>query len=189
MFSAAKQTLDAFFKRDKQLGGNNGLIAVLHTHSRQLEFHPHIHFLVPAGGLDKAKKQWLKKSGKYLFKADNLAKVFRGKFIALLCASGYYLSAKTPNSWVAHCQHLGKGDSALTYLARYLYRGVVNKNNIRSIKHDQVTFQYKDSKTKQFKTITEHATAFYGEYYNMYYLAVFDEHTIMVFYMAMLNVR
>jgi hypothetical protein len=160
MFTAAKQTLDAFFKRDKQLGENNGLIAVLHTHSRRLEFHPHIHLVVPAGGLDKAKKQWRTKSGKYLFKADNLAKVFRGKFIALLCASGYYLPAKTPNSWVAHCQHVGKGDSALTYLARYLYRGVVNENNIRSIKHDQVTFQYKDSKTKQFKTITEHATAF-----------------------------
>ena len=160
MFTAAKQTLDAFFKRDKRLGENNGLLAVLHTHSRRLEFHPHIHLVIPAGGFDKAKKQWRQKTGKYLFKADNLAKVFRGKFIALMCKSGYYLPPKTPSSWVADCHHVGKGDSALTYLARYLYRGVVNENNILSIHHDRVTFQYKDSKTKQFNTITEHATAF-----------------------------
>ena len=74
--------------------------------------------------------------------------------------SGYTLPPKTPNSWVADCQHVGKGDSALTYLARYLYRGVINEKNILSINHDQVTFQYQDSKTKQFKTITEQATAF-----------------------------
>lgn len=116
--------------------------------------------IVPAGGLDKSKKHWQQKSGKYLFKADNLAKAFRGKFIALMRESDYTLPPKTPSSWVADCQHVGKGDSALTYLARYLYRGVVNENNILSLKHDQVTFQYKESKTKQFKTITEHATAF-----------------------------
>jgi hypothetical protein len=160
MFIATKQTIAAFFKRDKRLGEHNGLLAVLHTHSRQLEFHPHIHMVVPAGGLDKSKKHWQQKSGKYLFKADNLAKVFRGKFIALMGESGYYLPTKTPTSWVADCQHVGKGDSALTYLARYLYRGVINENNILSINHDQVTFRYRESKTKQFKTITEQATTF-----------------------------
>jgi hypothetical protein len=160
MFIAAKQTVDSFFKRDKQLGEHNGLLAVLHTHSRQLEFHPHIHMVVPAGGLDKSKKHWHQKSGKYLFKADNLAKVFRGKFITLMSESGYYLPPKTPTSWVADCQHVGKGDGALTYLARYLYRGVINEKNILTINNDQVTFQYRDSKTKLFKTITEQAITF-----------------------------
>ncbi|MCI2285294.1 transposase [Colwellia sp. MSW7] len=128
--------------------------------------HDALHFthiltwLFQRGGLDKTKKQWQPKTGKYLFKADNLAKVFRGKFIALLRDSGYYLPPKTPTAWVADCHHVGKGDSALTYLARYLYRGVINENNILSIHHDQVTFQYQDSQTKQYKTITEHATAF-----------------------------
>ncbi len=136
------------------------MIAVLHTHSRQLDFHPHVHLVVPAGSLDKSKKLWQTKSGKYLFKADNLAKVFRGKFIALMCESDYTLPPKTPSSWVSDCQHVGKGNSALTYLARYLYRGVVNENNILSIKNDQVTFQYQESKRKQFKTITEQATVF-----------------------------
>ena len=160
MFIAAKQTINAFFKRDKHLGEQNGLLAVLHTHSRQIEYHPHIHVVVPAGGLDKSKKHWQQKSGKYLFNANNLAKVFRGKFIELMVTSGYYLPPKAPTSWVVDCQHVGKGDGALTYLARYLYRGVVNEKNILSLKKNHVTFQYKDSKTKQFKTITEKATAF-----------------------------
>jgi len=160
MFDATKQTLDAFFKRDKHLGEANGLLAVLHTHSRTLEFHPHIHFVVPAGGLNKTKTHWIKKAGKYLFKADNLAKVFRGKFIALMREAGYYLPDKTPKSWIADCHYAGKGDGALTYLARYLYRGVINEKNILSLNNNEVTFKYQDSKTKQFKTITEHATTF-----------------------------
>jgi hypothetical protein len=74
---------------------------------------------VPDGGLNKRKTLWLSKAGKYLFVADNLAKVFRGKFITLMCAAGYYLPAKTPTSWNADCENVGKGDGALTYLARY----------------------------------------------------------------------
>ena len=77
-----------------------------------------------------------------------------------MVAAGYYLPPQTPKEWNADCALVGKGDSALTYLARYLYRGVINESNILSLNGDQVTFQYKDSKTKQFKTITEHAADF-----------------------------
>jgi len=160
MFLAAKQTLDEFFKNDKELGECNGLVAVLHTYSRQLNFHPHVHFIVPAGGLSKNKMCWLTKTGKYLFTADNLAKVFRGKFIAMMVAASYYLPSKTPTQWNADCDYVGKGNEALTYLARYLYRGVISENNILKLKNDEVTFQYKDSKSKTFKTITEHACQF-----------------------------
>ena len=160
LFEAAKQTLDDFFENDKQLGESNGLLAVLHTHSRKLDFHPHVHFVVPAGGLHKRKMLWQQKTGKYLFNANNLAKVFRGKFIALMREAHYFLPAKTPTLWIVDCQHVGIGDSALTYLARYIYRGVISEKNILSLKDDRVTFQYKDSKTKQFKRITEQASAF-----------------------------
>lgn len=160
LFDAATQTLKSFFKRDKQLGEYAGLTAVLHTHARTRIYHPHVHFVVPAGGLNKAKTLWLQKHRKYLFTADNLAKVFRGKFISLMAEKHYYLPLKTPGEWVADCKNVRKGNGALTYLARYLYRGVIDENNILSMKNDQVTFQYKDSETKQFKTITEHATAF-----------------------------
>jgi len=160
MLKAAKETLDSFFKKDKKLGEKTGYIAVLHTHSRELKFHPHVHFVVPAGALNKHKTMWLSKAGKYLFVADNLAKVFRGKFIGLMCKAGYYLPAKTPASWNADCEYVGKGDGALTYLARYLYRSVISERNILNIEHGQVTFRYKESASKQFKTISEPAVDF-----------------------------
>lgn len=160
IFRAAKETLQSFFKHDKKLGEQIGLTGVLHTHSRKLDYHPHVHLVVPSGGLNSDRTLWQKKSGKYLFKADNLAKVFRGKFIQLMLEAGYYLPKETPRNWVADCELVGQGDSALTYLARYLYRGVISERNILSLKNDQVTFQYKDSKSNSFKTITEPATKF-----------------------------
>jgi len=160
LFACARQTLDSFFARDSRLGEYNGLLAVLHTHSRKLDFHPHLHVVVPAGGLDKRNMQWRQKNGKYLFKAKNVAKVFRGKFIKALTQAHFTLPPKTPSTWVVDCKHVDQGAGALTYLARYLYRGVISEQNILSLKHDKVTFRYKDSKTKQFITLTEHATAF-----------------------------
>ena len=160
LFQAARQTIDGFFQRDKQLGEYTGLIGVLHTHSRRLDFHPHVHFVVPAGGMDKTRALWQTKAGKYLFNADSLARVFRGKFIALMAQAHFYLPAKTPEEWVASCDYAGQGEGALTYLARYLYRGVISESNILSLSNDQVTFRYKESKTKQDKTITEAASAF-----------------------------
>lgn len=160
MFQAAKETLLSFFERDKQLGKSAGFMGVLHTHSRKLNYHPHVHFVVPGGSLSKSKTLWQKKSGKYLFNADNLAKVFRGKLIALMVEANYYLPINTPKEWNADCQLVGRGDSALTYLARYLYRGVINEKNILSLREGRVTFQYQDSETKRVREITEPATDF-----------------------------
>ncbi|WP_255456477.1 transposase [Paraglaciecola sp. L3A3] len=58
------------------------------------------------------------------------------------------------------CLHVSKGDKVLTYLARYLYRGVINENNILQYQDYKVTFKYQDSTTKRYQTITEPATAF-----------------------------
>ena len=147
MFQAATQTLLSFFEHDKRLGDNPGFTGVLHTNNRKLMYHPHLHFVVPAGSLNQRKTLWQNKPGKFLFKADNLARVFRGKFIELMCDAHYYLPANTPEEWNADCQLVGRGDGALTYLARYLYRGVINENNILSLREGRVTFQYKDSET------------------------------------------
>ena len=61
---------------------------------------------------------------------------------------------------MASCDYAGQGEGALTYLARYLYRGVISESNILSLSNDQVTFRYKQSNTKQYQTITEAASAF-----------------------------
>jgi hypothetical protein len=70
------------------LGAEIGMTALLHTHNRRLDYHPHAHVVVPGGGVDKPRRQWKKKKGKYLFNEPALAKVFRARFLAAINAVG-----------------------------------------------------------------------------------------------------
>ena len=147
LFACASGTLKDFGLNPNNLGAHIGMTAVLHTHNRRLDYHPHIHVVVPGGGVDKAKKQWKKKKSKYLFNESALAKVFRARFLQALIQAGFNLPNSLPRKWVLHCTHVGKGLSALKYLSRYLYRGVIGENNIVSNQDGNVTFKYVQSRT------------------------------------------
>jgi hypothetical protein len=147
LFDCAWQTLQSFSLKDKQLKGIPGVIAVLHTHSRALNFHPHIHTVMPAAALDKANRLWRKKRSKYLFNHKALAKVFRAKFLAGLVKLGLSLPDYYPDKWVVDCKSVGSGDKALIYLGRYLYRGVIAEKDILCCEDGQITFRYIDSDT------------------------------------------
>ena len=131
--------------------GDLGMTAVLHTHTRCLDFHPHLHIVVPGGCINKKRKQWKKLKGQYLFNEFALASVFRGRFLAAINKAGT-IPPKTPPKWVVDCEHVGWGLPALQYLSRYLYRGVISEKCILSDDGNRVTFQYRDSKTKTFET-------------------------------------
>lgn len=145
LFKISWETLSSFGLNDKQLKGKLGATAVLHTHSRRLDYHPHIHIIVPAGALDSNRKLWRKKKGKYLFNQDNLTKVYRAKWLQALKAHGLKVNANLPDNWVVDCKHVGRGDKALTYLSRYLYRGALSEKNILSVKNGKVTFRYTEN--------------------------------------------
>jgi hypothetical protein len=147
LFSCASSTLKDFGLNPKNLGANIGMTAILHTHSRRLDYHPHIHAVVPGGGVNKARKQWKKKKGKFLFNEFALAKVFRARFIEALNKAGLSLPSSLPRKWVVDCTHVGKGLPALKYLSRYLYRGVIPENNIVSSHDGNVTFKYIENRT------------------------------------------
>ena len=70
LFSCSVSTLKDFGLNPKKLGAEIGMTAILHTHTRQLDFHPHVHIVVPGGGIDALRRQWKKAKGKYLFKAS-----------------------------------------------------------------------------------------------------------------------
>jgi hypothetical protein len=123
------------------------MTAILHTHNRRLDYHPHIHVVVPGGGVDKARKQWKKKKDKYLFNEFALAKVFRARFLDALNKAGLSVPNSLPHKWVVDCTHVGKALPALKYLSRYLYRGVIMENNIVSSQDGHVTFKYVESRT------------------------------------------
>ena len=118
---------------------------LLHTHNRKLEYHPHVHMIVPAGVVDKKTGHWRYKAEKYLFPALNLAKVFRAKIFAGIKALGLKAKKTLPEEWVVHCKAVGRGDQALIYLGRYLYRGVISEKNILSDCQGIISFRIKDN--------------------------------------------
>jgi len=160
MMKLVWETLNTFSQNDKQLQGTPGMIVVLHTHARNLDFHPHVHVVMPAAAIDKVNSLWrAKKSGKnkpYLFDHKALAKVFRAKMLEAMTGEGLTLPAQYPKKWVVDCRSVGSGEKALIYLGRYLYRGVIREKDIMSYKNGKVTFRYQNSRTKQwaFKTVS-----------------------------------
>lgn len=157
LMACSWQTVRTFSRNDRQLQGTPGAIAVLHTHSRRLDYHPHVHLVVPAAALDAERRRWRCKRAKsgaaYLFNEKALAKVFRAKMLAALAAAGLALP-RQPKAWVAHCKAVGSGEKALIYLGRYLYRGVIREADILACEGGQVTFRYRDAKTGKMQRRT-----------------------------------
>jgi hypothetical protein len=157
LIQCAWKTLQRFSQNDQQLQGTPGAIAVLHTHSRRLDYHPHVHVVIPAAAID-AHRHWRTKpaTGKkrYLFNHKALATVFRAKLLAAIVGEGLSLPASYPEQWVVDCKAVGNGEKALLYLGRYLYKGVIREKDILACDNGQVTFRYRDSQTKQWATRT-----------------------------------
>ncbi len=154
LMECAWTTLLTFSQNHRQLRGSPGAVAVLHTHSRRLDFHPHVHVAMPAGALDADNGLWRNlrrgaKGGGYLFNHKALAKVFRARFRAALMDEGLTLPANLPTQWVVDCKCVGSGEKVLVYLGRYLYRGVIQEKDIIGCEDGQVTYRYRDSKTRK----------------------------------------
>jgi len=148
-FASITITLKDFGLNPDKLDAEMGLTAVLHTNNRKLDYHPHIHVVMPGGGINQQRKQWKKLKGQYLFNEFALAKVFRARFLEALNANQLTIPKNMPNKWVVNVSHVGKGLPALKYLSRYLYRGVISEKNIISNKNGYVTFKYINSTTKE----------------------------------------
>jgi hypothetical protein len=159
MIRCSWETVKTFAQNDSQLQGNAGAITVLHTHSRRLDYHPHVHLVMPAAAIDADKRLWRTKRGSknqtgYLFNHKALAKVFRAKLLEAMTQEELALPARYPETWVIDVKSVGSGDKALIYLGRYLYKGVIQEKDIVACRDGQVTFRYQDSKTRQMQTRT-----------------------------------
>lgn len=164
LFECAWATVSTFSLNDQQLRGRPGAVAVLHTHSRRLEFHPHVHLAMPAAALDTQQRLWRTKRSShgngYLFNQRALAKVFRAKMLAALAGAGITLPADVPDKWVVDVKGVGDGNQVLVYLGRYLYRGVIREQDILSCDNGQVRFRYRDSKTGKMTVRTVSGASF-----------------------------
>jgi hypothetical protein len=130
------------------LGGQIGMVGVLHTWGRNLAYHPHIHYLVPAGAATD--EEWLPARHNFFLPVRALSKVFRGKLQQALRRTDCY--ARIPaniwqQEWVVHCEAVGSGLNALKYLAPYIFRVAISNNRILKLEDDRVTFRYRDTET------------------------------------------
>jgi len=156
LMRCAWETLRTFSQNHRQLRGVPGAIAVLHTNTRPLGYHPHVHLVMPAAALDAKDKQWrTKRPGKtkagYLFNHKALAKVFRAKMLAGIQAASLALPQRYPQQWVVDCKSVGTGKPALIYLGRYLYRGVIREEDILACDNGQVRYRFRNAKTGRFE--------------------------------------
>ena len=163
LFESAWETLQTFGK-NKNL--QMGMIAVLHTWGQNLSLHPHLHCIVPGGGVDE-NGAWknIRSDGKFLFSVKALSKVFRAKFCEKLKANlkdkfnenqeNEYEKIRQSlweKPWVVYAKKpFGSPKSVVEYLGRYTHKIAISNGRIRGIDDKTVTFDYKDYRQKGIK--------------------------------------
>ena len=140
-----------------KLGGELGMLGALHTSSRQLIYHPHIHFIVPGVALRKDGILVTSKNQDYLLCVNVLSVRMRTRFERALREQDPALFHSIQPSvwrkeWVVHSESVGRGKEALTYLSRYIYRTAISSDRQLEEHNGKVSFRYKDSKTREQRT-------------------------------------
>ena len=172
LFAASHQTIAAFANDEKHLGGTAGMISVLHTWGQNLSLHPHIHIVIPGGGIAPS-GCWknAKNKGRYLFPVKAMSIVFKNKYM-----EGFLKWLKEQNknmdpslrktlynkNWVVYAKSpFGGPAQVIEYLGRYTHKVVISNHRLVSTDDDKVSFRYKDyaDGSKQ-KTMTLKAEEF-----------------------------
>jgi hypothetical protein len=163
--AAAVQTLAA--DRD-WVGAQVGMLAVLHTWTRTLEYHPHAHLLVTAGGLAPDGAAWVQPAhARFLMPGYMLGELFRAKMRDALTRAGLAGPIPPPvwrRRWTVHVQQIGRGDHALHYLARYVFHVALTNARLKRFEHDQVTFTYTHARTEEVRHLTLPVDEFIGRF-------------------------
>lgn len=148
----------------RYVGGTVAVLAVLHTWTQQLSFHPHVHCLVSGGGISDDTTTWHPARHNFLVPIKALAKLVRGKFKALLrrkCPDLTIPDAVWRTPWILHVTAWGNGEQAvLDYLARYVFRVALTNARIVGLDGQAVTIQYKERKTGRRRTCRLSGEAF-----------------------------
>lgn len=164
MFSASSEALKTLAEDKRFIGAQKpGFTAVLHTWGRQLQYHPHIHFIVPGGGLSKDGNKWLPSKPDFFVRVEPLSIIYRAKFRDAMKQAGLYDlidPSVWSKDWVVHSKAVGDGRASLKYLAPYVFRVAISNARILSYDNHQVTFRYRKSGSNRLRRITLDAMEF-----------------------------
>jgi len=175
LFSAVRETLLEVALNPAHLGARIGFTAVLHTWTQTLAYHPHIHCIVPGGGLNPEGTQWVPSKAKFFLPVRILSTVFRGKLLskleAVLAKGSVHSSAPNPKvlliqaarkKWHVYSKPpFSKADQVLEYLGRYTHRIAISNHRLISMRNGQIAFQWRDrADGNKTKLLTLKATEF-----------------------------
>jgi ribosomal protein L37AE/L43A len=162
LFRASSEALQKLAADERFVGGRCGMVGVLHTWTRALIYHPHVHYIVTGGGWSE-KGEWKRSREDFLVPVRALSLIFRAKFRDLLKKTDLFdqVDARVwKKVWVVHSEPVGTGEAAFKYLAPYVFRVAISNSRIVKLEDDRVTFKYKDSATDQVKYATVSAEEF-----------------------------
>jgi len=168
LFRAVAETLRCLADDPRHLGAEIGFLAVLHTWTQTLLHHPHVHCVVPGGGLAHDGEQWIPSRQRFFLPVKVVSRLFRGKFLALLKeaaergqlrfagataelagadARAVFLRDMHRKEWVVYAKPpFGSPELVLKYLARYTHRVAISNARIAGVEEAGVTFRYRDRK-------------------------------------------
>jgi predicted Zn-ribbon and HTH transcriptional regulator len=169
LFDSASQALQNAGRNPRFLGAQTGAVAVLHTWGQTLSYHPHIHMLVPAGGLSEDGTEWVNAQKKFFVPVKALSVMFRGIYTRLLKKHLDKNDLKLPNgfpgldtlkkalyekNWNVYAKKaLGGINSVLAYLGRYTHRVAISNSRLVRVENGQVTFRYKNYRNRELYEI------------------------------------
>lgn len=167
LFKSAAQSVKELCEDEKYLGATTGMMAILHTWGQNLMYHPHIHCIIPAGGLSK-EGDWKQSKNDFFLPVKVVSRLFRGKFLSLLThyhaqrKLKFYGSATSlsevlvfkalmrklyAQQWVVYAKKpFGGPEQVLSYLGRYTHRVALANHRLIKMEDDQVYFRWKDYK-------------------------------------------
>jgi predicted Zn-ribbon and HTH transcriptional regulator len=166
LFRASAASLLELARNPRHLGAEIGFLGVLHTWGQNLQHHPHVHFIVPAGGLALDSSRWIDSSRRFFLPVEALSQVFRGKFrealrelfqqnrlqfhgslqqLASPSGFSHFLQQLTQKDWVVYAKPpFGGAEHVLNYLARYTHRVAISNHRLVAFENDRVSFLWRD---------------------------------------------
>jgi hypothetical protein len=163
-FAASSEALKTLAGEKRFVGCRQaGFLGVLHTWGRQMQYHPHVHYLVPGGGLNAHQTEWLSAKPDFFVHVKPLSRLFRRLFRERVKRAGL-LDQIPPDvwdsDWVVHSQAAGKGARSVKYLAPYIFRVAISDNRIVSVANGRVRFRYRPVGDDEWKVMELEAPEF-----------------------------
>ncbi len=164
MFAASADAMNTLAENPKFIGSDiSGFFGVLHTWGRQLQYHPHIHYVAPGGALSSQDGRWRPSHPAFYLPVKALSSVFRAKFRDLMDKAGLLNDIPAhawQKDWIVNSQAVGDSHASIKYLARYIFRVAITDSRIVKVENNKVFFRYRKRNSNRLRTMELDAMEF-----------------------------